>query len=149
MVHMLFKLIDKIFPAKLAYAHCDIPCGIYTLQPALTAADTVIKMAEKITALAHPQGSDEASHKEFHNALIRYVLVKEEHARICKHELLILWTDYFKQEHLKIFPDLHEKFWNAAKLCSKVKQGVNVETAKELKAAVEEIAGMFEKSRSH
>lgn len=139
MIHAFFTFLDKVFPARAVYAHCDIPCGIYTPQPALTAADTVIKMTEKI--LNAP--------KEDYHALTRYVLVKEEHAQKCKEELLILWTDYFKPEHLKIFPDLHEKFWNAAKLCSKVKQEVNMEAAKQLKAEVEEIASMFEKSRSH
>ena len=75
-------------------------------------------------------------------------MVKEEHAQKCKQELLILWTDYFKQEHLEMFPGLHETFWKAAKLCSRVKQEVNMEAATQLAAAVEEIAKMFEKAHA-
>ncbi|MBI3070172.1 MAG: hypothetical protein HYY87_02610, partial [Candidatus Levybacteria bacterium] len=56
------------------------------------------------------------------NSFVRMVWTKEEHARKCKEELLILWTDYFKKEHLSQFPNLHETFWQAAKVCSKNKQ---------------------------
>jgi len=38
-------------PSVVAYAHCDIPCGIYDPTPAKIAADTVAKMVEKIGAL--------------------------------------------------------------------------------------------------
>ena len=69
--------------------------------------------------------------------------MKEEHAQLCKKELLILWTDYFKPEHIQMFPDLHEKFWKATKLCSKVKQEVDMEAAEQLRQAVEEIGQIF------
>jgi nickel superoxide dismutase len=75
------------------------------------------------------------------------VMVKEEHAQICKKELLILWTDYFKLEHLEKFPDLHDKFWKAAKLCSKNKQSVDLKLAEELVKAVDEIAEIFAESK--
>lgn len=132
------NIFEKIFPSKQALAHCDIPCGIYTPRPAQTAAETVEKMAEKI---------QEADDSDVH-AISRFTAVKEEHAEICKKELLILWTDYFKEEHLEMFPDLHDKFWQATKLCSKNKQEVSTEAAKELRAAVDEIAEMFEKSKN-
>ena len=76
------------------------------------------------------------------------VLTKEEHARICKKELLILWTDYFKPEHLDMFPNLHETFWKAAKLCSKNKQEVNPTAAHDLRETVHEIAHLFEKAEA-
>ena len=126
------------------HAHCDIPCGIYTAEPALTAAKTVVKMVEKIEAL--PQAPGVPPTVDTRNAFVRMVHVKEEHAQKCKQELLILWTDYFKPEHLQIFPTLHETFWKAAKLCSKNKQEVNMKAAQELLGAVEEIAGMFSKA---
>lgn len=139
----LFSLLHRIFPAKSVFAHCDIPCGIYTTQPALVAADTVLKMTEKIINPPPINEKDIASVRNFHNAMTRYVMVKEEHAQKCKQELLILWTDYFKPEHLKAFPTLHETFWKAAKLCSKAKQEVSLDTAKELQKAVDEIAEIF------
>ena len=134
----LLSSLHRFFPAKPVFAHCDIPCGIYTVEPAKTAAQTVLKMVEKIQA---------ASATDIHS-IARFTAVKEEHAQKCKQELLILWTDYFKQEHLETFPDLHEKFWKAAKLCSRVKQEVSMEAATQLKAAVEEIAEIFEKTHS-
>ena len=120
------------------FAHCDIPCGIYTPEPAQTAALTVIRMVEKL---------QEADIKDLHG-ISRFTQVKEEHAQICKEQLLILWTDYFKEEHLQTFPNLHEIFWKAAKLCSKAKQEVNMETAQALKTAVDEIAGIFKKAEA-
>lgn len=143
----LYLLLTKLLPLNVAYAHCDVPCGIYDPKSAQIAAAGVLKMVEKIVNPPERSEKDINSVRNFHNAMTRYVLVKEEQARICKTELLILWTDYFKLEHLKMFPNLHEVFWKAAKLCSINKQEVNIERAQELVKAVDEIAGMFKKSK--
>ncbi len=126
---------DLLHP-RVASAHCDIPCGIYDPAAAKTAADTVAKMVEKIQSFS---GTDEASRNNF----VRSVAVKEEHAQICKRELLILWSDYFKPEHLEKYPNLHDTFWKAAKLCSKNKQSVDAKAAADLQAAVKEISDIF------
>jgi len=139
----MFRYIDRFFPIKIAYAHCDVPCGIYDPKPAQIAAETVVKMVEKIEAL--PKGN---SSIEDRNLFVRTVWTKEEHARKCKEELLVLWTDFFKEEHLEMFPDLHDKFWKAAKLCSKNKQNVDMKAARDLKAAVDEIAEMFNRVKA-
>ena len=136
MLYSFFTLLSRIIPAREVFAHCDIPCGIYTVEPAQTAAQTVLKMVEKLK---------EADPTDVHG-ISRFTAVKEEHAKICKEQLLILWTDYFTDEHLKAFPNLHETFWKAAKLCSKNKQEVNMESAKALKTAVDEIAKIFQKA---
>ncbi|MDP2664545.1 MAG: superoxide dismutase, Ni [bacterium] len=151
MLHFLFTVLTRIIPVKEVFAHCDIPCGIYTAEPALTAAKTVVRMTELIQQLEPPSiaNFNAETAKGKLNSLVRYITVKEQHAQKCKEELLILWTDYFKPEHLEMFPALHETFWKAAKLCSKVKQEVNMEAAKELQKAVEEIAGMFAESHVH
>ena len=125
-------------PSRIVDAHCDIPCGIYDPTAAKVAADTVAKMVEKITAL-QPAATDFTTRGNF----VRMTLVKEEHAQICKKELEILWSDYFKPEHLEKFPKLHDTFWKAAKLCSKNKQNVDAAAAAELQAAVKEISDMF------
>jgi len=140
---LLLSSIAKILPTKTAYAHCDIPCGIYDPKPAQIAAATVLKMVQKINEL--PQSGKSKNEK---NALIRMVWAKEEHARKCKEEILIFWTDYFKPEHLAKFPNLHEVFWKAAKLCSKNKQEVSLQAAQELVRAVDEIAEIFVKSKT-
>ncbi len=132
-------MLGRLFkPTTVAHAHCDIPCGIYDPTPAKIAADTVAKMVEKITAL--PAGATDPATR---NSFVRMVTVKEEHAQICKKELEILWTDYFKPEHLEKFPKLHESFWKATKLCSKNKQNVDAQAAADLQAAVKEISDMF------
>lgn len=145
----LFSLLHRIFPAKSVFAHCDIPCGIYTVEPAQTASRTVVKMVEKLYLQVPPaDNADRKEWLEFENVLARCIAIKEEHAQKCKQELLILWTDYFKPEHLKTFPALHETFWKAAKLCSKAKQEVSLDTAKDLQKAVDEIAEIFRKAEA-
>lgn len=143
MKNLTLHLLAKILPTQLVYAHCDVPCGIYDPKAAQIAAKTVLKMVQLIQDFPaeNPTINDR-------NKLIRCVLTKEEHARKCKEELLILWTDYFKPEHLANFPNLHEIFWNAAKLCSKNKQEVSLETAKELVDSVNKIAKIFEKTKT-
>ena len=69
--------------------------------------------------------------------------IKEEQAHLAKSELLVLWTDYFKPPHLEKFPNLHETFWKAAKLCSSVKVEVSAVHAQELMDAIKEIHEMF------
>ena len=78
-----------------------------------------------------------------HNSFSRYVKVKEEHAKKAKDDILVIWTDYFKPEHLAAYPDLHEKVWNACKLGSQVKQGVDMDAAQQFKSALEEIGEIF------
>lgn len=143
MKNLLQKLLGMLVPIKTVYAHCDVPCGIYDPKPAQIAAATVLKMVEKIEAL--PKENSTVSDR---NSFVRMVWTKEEHARKCKEELLILWTDYFKPEHLTLFPNLHEIFWKAAKLCSKNKQEVSLSAAQELVKVVDEIAEIFTKTKA-
>lgn len=138
----------KFFSIQEAWAHCDIPCGIYKSEPSLTAAETVVKMVEKIENPPELDESDPKSRRDFHNNMTRYVIVKEQHAEICKRELLILWTDFFKSEHLEKWPDLHDKIWKAAKLCSDNKREVSSKKAQELLSAVGEIGSIFEKAQA-
>jgi nickel superoxide dismutase len=144
MIQRILKFIDKIRPFERVYAHCDVPCGIYESDSMMTAAATMEKMVEKIQALKRPAADASADEwNTYQNSLTRMILEKEEQGEICKRELLILWTDYFKPEHLEEFPDLHEKVWKTAKLVSKCKQSVNMKAIQELKDAVHEVAHMF------
>src|SRR5947207_14881421 len=103
-------------PRLVAHAHCDIPCGIYDPTAAKIAADTVAKMIEKITGAT---GSDDASR----NTYIRSIAVKEEHAQICKKELLILWTDYFKPKTPTNTPSPNDRSGKPRNPCSKTSKG--------------------------
>lgn len=137
---MLNQLL-KLLPTQIAYAHCDIPCGIYDPKPAQIAAATVLKMTEKILALPTDGSPEEIL--QARNNFVRMVSVKEDHAEKCEQEVLVLWTDFFKPEHFQKWPDLSEKILNISKLCSKAKQGVDQSSAQELVQAVDELAHIF------
>jgi nickel superoxide dismutase len=145
----MFTTLSRWFRIETAEAHCDVPCGVYDPASAALAAKTVAVLAKKIVDLPLPAASAPAAEqKAFENTITRMVQVKEENAQLCKKELLILWTDFFKPQHLELFPDLHTTFWNAAKLCSFNKQNVDVAKAEELQAACTKVADMFAKAQA-
>lgn len=138
----IVKLLIKLLPANPVYAHCDIPCGIYDPHTSQLAAKTVLKMVQKINELRKKDPLVEER-----NNFVRMVMVKEEHAELCKKEILILWTDYFKDEHLEKFPDLHNLIWKTTKLCSDNKRMVDEVKAQELIEAVNTIADVFNETK--
>ncbi len=147
-LHRLFRALDAVKPSGVAYAHCDIPCGVYDPNLAQLAAHTVIRMTglinelPKLTPDIAPEQRQEILHK-----LARYTAVKEEHAELCKRELRILWGDYFKPEHVQQFPELHELVWKAMKQASKARQGIDAQAADELLKTVNDIAEIFWKTK--
>jgi len=133
------RLIHRLFPARqTASAHCDAPCGVYDPASARIAAEAVLSLTKKILAL----DTKDPSHATA-NTLARYIQIKEQQAQLAKTDLLVLWTDYFKPVHLEQFPDLHDTFWKAAKLCSAVKVEVSLEHAEQLMTAIEKIHTIF------
>jgi len=128
---------------KTVQAHCDGPCGVYDPASARIAAEASLSMTKKMLALQMPDASDGTAMAAYLNSMSRYVAIKEEQTHLCKEELLVLWTDYFKPQHLEAHPDLHEVFWKAAKLCSAVKVEVSLTHAQELMDAVKHIHGIF------
>ena len=60
-------------------------------------------------------------------------------AEIAKHELDVLWHDYFKPEHLATVPNLHDLFWQANKQVSKVKASTDLADAKRLLELIDEV----------
>ncbi|MDB9314820.1 superoxide dismutase, Ni [Spirulina sp. CS-785/01] len=147
MFKTLISTLKTRFPAETVSAHCDGPCGVYDPSSARIAAEAVVSMTKKLLDLEVPNPSDKDAVVKYHNTFSRYVQIKEEQAQITKDELLILWTDYFKPVHLEKYPDLHDTFWKAAKLCSASKVEVSLEHANELMAAVEKIHNMFWESK--
>ncbi len=128
---------------KPVYAHCDVPCGIYETDSMMHAAATCKRMVEKYAELGKVDDEDATSM----NQAIRIITTKEKHAQKCKDELYLLWSDYFKPEHLEKFPDLHTTFWMAAKQCGKVKQTMSVEECDKLISMVHDIAHLFADSK--
>ena len=132
--------LTKALSIEFGFAHCDIPCGIYDPIVAKMAAQTVLKMASRMEALDLSGGITKV---EQPNGVARLIRVKEEHAQKVKEELNILWSDYFKPEHLEKYPNLHELFWNANKLAGANKQNVSSDSAKKLVDSVDEISKIF------
>jgi nickel superoxide dismutase len=139
----IFKKLETVVPAQVAEAHCDGPCGIYDPAAARITGEAVRSMTKKILALTPPDASDAGAVARYHNTLSRYVAIKEEQTELTKHELLVLWTDYFKPPHLTEYPDLHNTFWKAAKLCSACKVEVRAQHADELMDAIKAIHVIF------
>ena len=131
------SVMVRALPSEKAYAHCDIPCGIYDPIAAKIAAQTVQKMVLRMQALQ--QGDDQAAYA---NSMARYIKVKDEHAELCKHELRILWADYGWPNLPEGF-DLHGSFNAALKLAGRCRQTVDMAACEELVAAVDNIATAF------
>ena len=135
--------VKNWFPAPTVHAHCDGPCGVYDPASARIAAEAVVSMTKKILDLQPPTSNNIEAVAAYQNTLSRYIAIKEEQAHIAKKELLVLWTDYFKPVHLEQYPDLHTKFWNAAKFCSACKVEVNSDNTEKLMSAIEDIQSIF------
>ena len=123
-----------MFRIKPVYAHCDLPCGVYDPAQARIEALSVMAIMTK-----YPDLDD-------HNKQ-RAIIIKEQRAELVKHHLWVLWTDYFKPEHLEKYPDLHDKFWQATKQAGECKHHTDVAEAKKLLAMIDEIAEIFQATR--
>jgi nickel superoxide dismutase len=134
----MIRTTGRLKPATTVYAHCDVPCGIYDPHQAELAARTVARMVELIGQLPK-ENLTEADRAKF----VRCITIKEQHAEIVKHEIQVIWSDYFKPEHVERYPDLHDRTWKILKLASKNKQNVDAAAAAELEAAVKEFADIF------
>jgi nickel superoxide dismutase len=127
----LLASIDRLSPPETVHAHCDLQCGVYDPAQARIEAESVKGTIEKYNA------SDDQAFK------VRAILIKEERADLVKHHLWVLWTDYFKPEHLEKFPQLHDLFWKATKKAGEVKKTTDVKVADELLAQIAEIDKIF------
>lgn len=136
---MLSQILNLI-PHKTAYAHCDIPCGIYDVHNAQMSAHTIIRMTE-LLGLIKRDDELKAEHD-----VARVTHVKEEHANSLEHELSTLQDDYFKNDFSK-FPELEGLFGDAKTLGGKARTGIDMESSKELLETVMKIAEIFYKSK--
>jgi nickel superoxide dismutase len=130
-VDRLLATVDRIDPPVPAHAHCDLPCGVYDPAQARIEAESVKACMEKFNA------SDDEVFKE------RAVNIKEQRAELVKHHLWVLWTDYFKPEHLQKHPQLHELFWKATKAAGESKKTNDPGVAQGLLDQIKEIDDIF------
>jgi len=144
----LFNAAHRVLPAKVAHAHCDIPCGIYDPHMAQLAALTVVRMNQLIEGLDAPAADASPEERTAYVAKLgRFVGTKEHHAELCKQELRILWGDYFTPDHVQQNPDLHDRFFSTMKLASKTRQNNDMQAAQDLLSAVQGIAETFWKTK--
>jgi nickel superoxide dismutase len=92
-----------LFRPTTAYAHCDLPCGVYDPAQARIEAESVKAILDKYVANEDPVFRTRA------------LIIKEQRAELVKHHLWVLWTDYFKPAHFEKYPNLHQLFNDATK----------------------------------
>ncbi len=127
----LLTTLDHLAAPVIGHAHCDLPCGVYDPAQARIEAESVKNTMDKYN------GSDDQSFKT------RAIIIKEERAELVKHHLWVLWTDYFKPEHLEKHPQLHDLFWKATKTAGEAKKTNDVKVGERLLAEIAEIDKIF------
>ncbi|MEY3733533.1 MAG: nickel superoxide dismutase [Actinomycetota bacterium] len=130
---MLKSILRALEPRTTAYAHCDLPCGVYDPAQARLEAESVKACMEKYHA------SDDPIFKE------RAISIKEERSHMVKEHLWVLWTDYFKPPHFEKYPQLNQLFNEATKLAGAggTKGTVDVAVADQLLGKIDEISEIF------
>ncbi|MEM8986032.1 MAG: superoxide dismutase, Ni [Pseudomonadota bacterium] len=141
MIKTVLGKFEKIGLIKHAQAHCDIPCGIYDPGPAIIAAVSVVRLMD----ILH-EGSGEGV--PLANLSARSVLRKEEEAEKVKHEIRIIWGDYFKGPLLEKHPEVHSLTHSIMMKASACKQDVHREDALALVKLVNQFAELFWETKS-
>ncbi len=131
LLHRLNALLDASTTPLVASAHCDLPCGVYDPAQARIEAQSVKGCMEKFNASTDPDFKQRA------------IFIKEERCELVKHHLWVLWTDYFKPDHLKQFPNLNDLFWMATKSAGEAKKTTDTVVADRLLAEIDDIAEIF------
>ena len=124
-----------MFKIKPVYAHCDLMCGVYDPAQARIEAQSVYNAVVKYHA------SDDPVFKS------RALAIKEQRAEKVKQHLWVLWTDYFKPDHAKDFPELHELIWEATKAAGDAKKTDKKEDAEKLIELVDKVGVLFAKTK--
>jgi nickel superoxide dismutase len=123
--------LDRLSSPATVAAHCDLPCGVYDPAQARIEAESVKNCVTKF---------NDSNDDVFKT---RATFIKEERADLVKHHLWVLWTDYFKPEHLEAHPNLHDLFWKATKTAGEVKKGNDPAVADSLLTQIDAIAAIF------
>ena len=97
----------------VAYAHCDLYCGVYDPAQAKIEALSVLKIAQK-----YQESDDE----------------------LVKHHLMVLWADFFSADHRKEFENLDDLFWRAIHQAGDAKKSADPAEGQKLIDLIDEIA---------
>jgi nickel superoxide dismutase len=115
----------------IAYAHCDLYCGVYDPAQAKIEALSVQKIAQKY------QESDDEVFRA------RALALKEERAEEVKHHLMVLWADFFTAEHRQQFPNLDDLFWRAIHQAGEAKKSADPADGEKLVELIDDIGVIF------
>jgi nickel superoxide dismutase len=126
----------RFLPATTVYAHCDLPCGVYDPAQARIEAESVLKIQQKYADLHNNEDK------------VRAIFIKEQRADLAKQHLWVLWTDYFRPEHLDAHPGLHDLFWRATKAAGATKKSVDPATGQALLDLIAEVTEVFDATKS-
>jgi nickel superoxide dismutase len=127
----LLAAADRVRAPRPVSAHCDVPCGVYDPEQARIEAESVHKIIGK-----YHESDDELFRA-------RCIGIKEARADEAKHHIYVLWSDYFKPEHLEQYPDLHDVCWQAVKQCSAVKRSLDASESQKLLDLIDRIDEMW------
>jgi nickel superoxide dismutase len=126
-------------PRRVVHAHCDLPCGVYDPAQARIEAESVKAIQQRYQDAEKMKSAAETV--EDYRA--RCLVIKEERADLVKHHLWVLWTDYFKPEHLEKYPQLHDSFWKATKEAGLAKKSQDPAQGQKLLDAIDELGKIF------
>lgn len=138
---------------QMAYAHCEIPCGIYEdslraslISEHITTIEKSMKMIIKLSEEANPD----------YNQLVRWVVNKEEHAK----KIQEIVSQYFLHQRIKITDASDkEKFNKYVSLLTtlheisvysmKAKQSTDLANIEKLKSSLDAFGKVYFNSHKH
>jgi nickel superoxide dismutase len=136
-----------IFMSTSAYAHCEVPCGIYTdhlrIELIKEHIMTIEKAMKQIEALAEEDDED-------YNQIVRWTMTKEHHAKLIQE----IAQQYFMTQRIKpADPDdeeAYKKYITQLTLAHeiliyamKTKQSTDTKYTEKLSATVDEFADAY------
>jgi nickel superoxide dismutase len=135
----ILRFVDRLCPPGQAFAHCDLPCGVYDPAQARIEAESVRAIQERYQNADKMKSATET----VDDYRSRCLSIKEERANLVKEHLWVLWTDYFKPEHKEKFPELHDLFWGATKEAGLSKKSQDPAQGQRLLEAIGQIDTIF------
>ena len=123
-----------------AFAHCEVPCGIYDdgarLTEILEHATTIEKAMKEIVRLEKEDGGNK-------NQIVRWVTNKESHASEAQH----IVSQYFMTQRIKPDAEMYEKkltvLHQMLQAAMKCKQTVDTSHVEKLRSLTEEFRGLY------
>ena len=136
-----FAAASVLIFSQLAYAHCQIPCGIYDdharVQSMLEDAATVEKSVQLISDLSGKTDT------QSQNQLVRWVMNKEKHAQ----NIISTISDYFLTQRVKSdqedYAERLIKHHAVIVAAMKAKQNADLSYVNGLKASIEALSRYY------